>query len=308
MHENGFIFEEHPVVTKDGYKLNLYRIRASSTPKDAPVVFLQHGLLGSANCWIMHHGNRAPAFQLVREGYDVWLGNQRGTTYSIGHTTLDTESRSYWSFSFTEMGEYDAPAQVEYALNHTGQKKAAAFIGHSQGSSQMFYALSAHPDYWNEKIDLFVALAPVTSLTHSPAKFLKSVKKHMSQLKSAVNWLQIYVVLQDGIASFMTSKLCYLVPAFCNEIYSYISTSDPTLDDQDRFQVYMGHYPNGASVQSMLHYAQLISKEDMELFDWDSTFVNEKKYGQEIPPKVDFSKITVPTAMFVGLKDQIGDS
>ena len=32
-----------------------------------------------------------------------------------------------------------------------------------------------------------------------------------------------------------------------------------------------------------------------------------QKYGQVSPPKVDFSKITVPTAMFVGLKDELGD-
>ena len=172
--DNGFISEVHPINTLDGYKLNVYRIRAHSTRDNAPVVFLQHGILDTANCWIMHYAHLAPAFQLVLEGYDVWLGNQRGTTFSTGHVTLDTNSKQYWEFSFTEMGEYDAPAQVEYALNFVGQRKAAAFIGHSQGSSQMFYALSAHPDFWKKKVNLFVALAPVTSLHNTPSEFLRS--------------------------------------------------------------------------------------------------------------------------------------
>jgi len=30
----------------------------------------------------MHLPDLAPAFQLVRMGYDVWLGNSRGTRYS----------------------------------------------------------------------------------------------------------------------------------------------------------------------------------------------------------------------------------
>ena len=37
----------------------------------------------------MHNPEVAPAFQLVRAGYDVWLGNQRGTKYSMGHQTLN---------------------------------------------------------------------------------------------------------------------------------------------------------------------------------------------------------------------------
>ena len=108
--ENGFIFESHPVTTKDGYILNVYRIRSKETKQGAPVVFLQHGIVDSADCWIMNYADVAPAFQLVRAGFDVWLGNQRGTKYSMGHTTLSNKSEQYWEFSFTEMGKYDAPA------------------------------------------------------------------------------------------------------------------------------------------------------------------------------------------------------
>ena len=78
----------------------------------------------------MNYADVAPAFQLVRAGYDVWLGNQRGTKHSMGHQTLKTNSKEYWEFSFTEMGQYDAPAQVEYALKSTGKSKLS-FVGHS---------------------------------------------------------------------------------------------------------------------------------------------------------------------------------
>ena len=42
--------------------------------------------------------------RLVNEGYDVWLGNMRGTKYSRKHTTLDSSdpTSEYWKFSMAE--------------------------------------------------------------------------------------------------------------------------------------------------------------------------------------------------------------
>lgn len=82
----------------------------------------------------MNYSEVAPAFQLIRAGYDVWLGNQRGTKYSLDHTSLSKKDKAYWQFSYTEMGKYDAPAQVDYVRSQTGQKKVT-YIGHSQGTT-----------------------------------------------------------------------------------------------------------------------------------------------------------------------------
>ena len=59
--------------------------------------------------------DKSPAFRLAQEGYDVWLGNNRGNKYSLGHTSLDPiKDKAYWEFSYTENGKYDGPAQVDY--------------------------------------------------------------------------------------------------------------------------------------------------------------------------------------------------
>lgn len=68
--------------------------------------------------------------------------------------------------------------------------------------------------------------------------------------------------------------------------------------------------PGGGSAKSFLHYAQSISSEKFELFDYGSSAMNNLKYGQSSPPEVDLKKIEntkVPVAMFVGNEDDLAD-
>ena len=48
----------------------------------APAVLLQHGLFSSSDTWITNFATKAPAFVFANNGYDVWLGNNRGNKYS----------------------------------------------------------------------------------------------------------------------------------------------------------------------------------------------------------------------------------
>ena len=71
----------------------------------------------------------------------------------------------------------------------------------------------------------------------------------------------------------------------------------------------MGHFPAGASVQSLLHYAQIIKYKKFQLFDWGSKKLNREHYhGSDEPPQINLTEIaTVPIAMFVGNQDDLGD-
>ena len=106
------------------------------------MVLMQHGILGSAYDFITNHPEEAPAFLLARQGYDVWLGNNRGVGPSRNHTSWDPDSRytkkNYWDFSWQEMGDYDLPAFITLVLTKSGRENLT-YIGHSQGNTQMFY-------------------------------------------------------------------------------------------------------------------------------------------------------------------------
>ena len=68
-------------------------------------------------------------------------GNNRGTSYSLEHTTLkpgfDSWDEEFWDFSWGDMAEYDLPAEMRHILDTTGAEKLA-YIGHSQVSFLLF--------------------------------------------------------------------------------------------------------------------------------------------------------------------------
>ena len=108
---SGFLFEDHKVTTDDGYILTLFRIRSKNFESGSPAVLLQHGIFDTADAWVMHDADKAPAFVLASQGYDIWLGNNRGTRYSLGHLKLQfdrpEDMAKYHDFSRREMALYD---------------------------------------------------------------------------------------------------------------------------------------------------------------------------------------------------------
>ena len=70
--------------------------------------------------------------QLVDEGYEVWLGNDRGTFYSNKHRRDGNwESlKERWDFSWADMGYYDMPAALDKIIEVSGKPKVTV-IGYS---------------------------------------------------------------------------------------------------------------------------------------------------------------------------------
>ena len=72
----------------------------------------------------------------------MWLASSRGCVSGRNHTTLNPDTdKDFWDFSWQEMGKYDHLANILYIKNVTGASKIG-YVGYSQGTLTMFYALS----------------------------------------------------------------------------------------------------------------------------------------------------------------------
>lgn len=161
----GFKWEEHVVQTKDGYLLGLHRVpfaRGEEVKRKKPVVYLHHGLLMCSDVFLCTTtAERSLPLVLAEAGYDVWLGNNRGNKYSRKHLSRNPHETAFWNFCIDEFAMRDIPDSIEYILQITGEK-SLSYVGFSQGTAQAFAALSINPAL-NEKVDVFVALAPAMS-------------------------------------------------------------------------------------------------------------------------------------------------
>lgn len=107
---HGYLAETHTVKTEDGYLLNMHRIPCGRHGCDDNVrqpIFLQHGILASSADWVLSGPDKGIGFILADLGYDVWLSNLRGNTYSRHHITYSTNDKEFWDFSFHGMNNYE---------------------------------------------------------------------------------------------------------------------------------------------------------------------------------------------------------
>ena len=84
--------------------------------------------------WVLNDPEKAPAFVLAREGYDVWLGNNRGSEPSQGHKTLTVSKKAYWDYWTGDLGLKDVPTFIDHILDTTGLPNLS-YVGHSQGTT-----------------------------------------------------------------------------------------------------------------------------------------------------------------------------
>lgn len=133
----GYPVEVHNVQTEDGYILGMHRIPQPGRPP----VFLVHGVGSSSATWVYGPPKKSLGYLLADAGFDVWMGNTRGNTYSRKHVIFKACSfcDKFWNFGFDDTGIKDLSAEIDFILESTGFEKIH-FVGHSMGGTQ--YAVS----------------------------------------------------------------------------------------------------------------------------------------------------------------------
>ncbi|KAL6522539.1 hypothetical protein OROMI_031497 [Orobanche minor] len=184
MEPSGFPCSEHTIHTKDGYILGLQRVSSPDIVRQvgSPVLLI-HGLFMAGDAWFMDSPNQSLGFILANRGFDVWVGNVRGTRWSHGHVSLSERDKKFWDWSWQELALYDLGGMIDYIYSVTNSK--VFVVGHSQVSDHgtiMSLAAFTQPNI-AKMIKAAALLCPISYLEHITARFvLELVKMHLDEV------------------------------------------------------------------------------------------------------------------------------
>ncbi|KAL0482573.1 triacylglycerol lipase [Acrasis kona] len=301
----GYPIEKHETMTGDGFVLQMFRIPHGTTPppvnskETRPVVFLQHGVCNSGATWVVTGTKQGLAFLLAAAGFDVWLGNNRGVQFARKHIKHSESSGDFWAWSWQEMARYDFVSQINYVLDHT-KSKQLSYVGHSQGTTQAFAAMCMFP-FMQKKINLFVALAPVTRLSNQSSQLLKTLAALKSE--TILKTLGLGEIGSTLISRNFLPHAFRLLPQMKFDIWSICMDCDI---DREALKILTAHEPSPTSVVNMAHWSQLVRSGKFEAFDYGPE-KNLCMYGSVTPEEYDLTTVKVPVAIFYGDKDYLAN-
>ncbi|KAK8733259.1 hypothetical protein OTU49_006552, partial [Cherax quadricarinatus] len=306
----GYPVEIHHVTTEDGYILELHRIPygAEDQPSEGrPVAYLEHCLLCSSSDYIMNDPDKALAYILADSGYDVWLSNMRGNTYSRNHIELLPEDLAFWQFSWDEMGYYDVPASIDYVLGQTGAQDLY-YIGWSMGTTVFWAMMSERPEY-NQKVRAMAAMAPVAYTDQAQGPLIE-LAPYSGDLDTVFSLLGVGELLPGSdLMDYIAENFCDMEANTAEICYNFLFLiCGPDSDEipEEYLPLILSHMPAGTSVHTVNHYAQLILAGVFQKYDY-GPINNLIHYGQETPPLYDLSHVSAPVGLFWGNTDWLAD-
>ncbi|KAL5707110.1 sterol esterase [Ranunculus cassubicifolius] len=302
----GYPCTEHTVETKDGYLLALQRVSSSKKKKDSlpsgPPVLLQHGLFQAGDTWFLNSKEESLGFILADKGFDVWVGNVRGTRWCHGHITLSVRDKDFWDWSWQELALHDLAAMISYVYSTTSSK--VFFVGHSQGTI-MALAAFTRPDI-ADMVEAAALLCPISYLGHISSRFvLRMVAMHLDQMLMAMGLHQLN--FRSDFTVHMVDSICEGEQIDCADLLTAI-TGKNCCFNHSFIDYYLQYEPHPTSSKNLHHLFQMIRKGKFAMYDY-GLLGNRIHYGQFTPPTFDVSSIpeSLPIWMGYGGNDSLAD-
>lgn len=295
----GYDVETHQIVTPDGYILTIHRI-PNYNDKVVQPVFLQHGLMSSSADWVITGPDHALAFQLADLGYDVWMGNFRGNTYSKGHINPDISEENYWKFTWDEHAEYDIPAMLSHMQNLTKQS-SYFYIGHSMGTLSYFTACNYHA-WVCDDTKLMVGYGPHTTVPHLKSPLFRLLSTFSHDVDWILNAIGLYEFgPSNWFLKLLADEVCdknTLGKEVCEDALFLIAGFNKNEMNSTLVPYIVGHTPAGTSTLNMLHYSQSVSMGLWAGYDYGEADLNIARWNSVHPPEYKYDNITSPVALY----------
>merc|ERR1712212_1295814 len=256
------------------------------------------------------HGYPAEKYEVITDnGYDVWMGNFRGNTYSRKHTSLNPNHKNYWDFTIDELARYDLPAMLSAVLEETTEGDLM-FVGHGLGSTAAMAMPFYRPDL-SDKIRLANFMAPMA--------YISNMRSPIGLLAHEEGILQFFdTYFGDGelfTSNFIIDCLATLFcnnPAtvdLCSELIFIIAGADSNQLNDTLIDAFMHHSPAGTSSKTLLHVLQLVKSGGFHGFDWGSKIANNNHHGlgHGDIPTYNLNDVEYPVAVYFGDNDLLAD-
>jgi lysosomal acid lipase/cholesteryl ester hydrolase len=143
---------------------------------------------------------------LQEKGYDIWLGNNRGSPPSKKHVSKNPkkENGDFWDFCMDDFVKYDIVSEINYIKKHTGAKKVD-FIGYSEGSTLFLMLYMDNPNFVENSINKFVSIGTVPNLSDIPTSVTDLIDKVSYYLKIKEFFSKVFYIDDKARTALLTS-------------------------------------------------------------------------------------------------------
>ncbi|KAH3758990.1 gastric triacylglycerol lipase [Pelomyxa schiedti] len=295
----GYPAEFHRAWTADNFELGMQRI--PPTKAGSRAVLLMHGVFTNAGCWVANFPFNDLAFMLHDAGWDVWLGNFRGTVYSYYNANYTADEEKFWEWSWPEMGTYDVPAMIDYVLDTTGHKQLTA-VCHSEGCANSLVALSTLPEY-ADKIGFLMALAPAVYVGHTTSlPAVIGLKLDFGNVLYDHNIWHMKGLTK--LEEFLLSEFCESYPEICALTLDVVMGWDMTNCNASRMPVYL-ELTDSTSTRNLQHGFEAMATNLFAYYDYQDNATNIEYYGATTVPLIPLWNIKNKMALYYGGRDAL---
>mmetsp|Transcript_25167 Transcript_25167/g.35133 ORF Transcript_25167/g.35133 Transcript_25167/m.35133 type:complete len:233 (+) Transcript_25167:298-996(+) len=160
-------------------------------------------------------------------------------------------------------------------------KPKIAYIGHSEGTTQMFAMLATCPELAS-KLSCFTALGPVARVGNLDSRVLKLLGQLYADRICWFIGLRRGFLLRGGmLEQQLFGVISYLCPSLVQVLLTLLCGPPKSRMRRETTMSWGAHEPGGSSVLNIAHWCQAVRHGGFRRFDYGSA-VNLKRYGSTV--------------------------
>ena len=161
----------------------------------------------------------------------------------------------------------------------------------------MFSALSENLNGIADKLNQFIALAPVVEM-----KDCSKLLGNLIAINTPARAIGLYEIKNPATDNIMR-KFCQSFNIICEGLSKIFFITASPYNDASRSNIVDYRPQNSAALKQLIHYGQLILTGVFKKYDYGSSKANMEHYNTATPPLLNVGNIKLPVAMFVGDHD-----